>query len=77
MKKLIFLIIIILPFIVKGQAHLGSTEKDIRDAYPDKTFTVGYNDDGQKYISAFMYYGIFIYYFDKESGHIKFLHANN
>lgn len=68
MKKLIFLLIVMLPLIGKAQAHLGSTEKDIRDLYSDKTFEVGYTDDGEKYISAFMYYGTFIYYFDKETG---------
>lgn len=68
MKKLIFLIIVILPLIGKAQAHLGSTEKEIRDLHSEKTFEVGYTDDGEKYISAFMYYGTFFYYFDKESG---------
>lgn len=68
MKKLIFLLIVMLPLIGKAQAHLGSTEKDIRDLHSDKTFEVGYTDDGEKYISAFMYYGTFFYYFDKETG---------
>lgn len=68
MKKLIFLLIVMLPLIGKAQALLGYTEKDIRDSHSDKTFEVGYTDDGEKYISAFMYYGTFIYYFDKETG---------
>lgn len=68
MKKLIFLLIVMLPLIGKAQAHLGYTEKDIRDLHSDKTFEVGYTDDGEKYISAFMYYGTFFYYFDKETG---------
>lgn len=68
MKKLIFLLILILPLIGKAQAHLGSTEKEIRGLHSDETFEVGYTNDGEKYISAFMYYGTFIYYFDKETG---------
>ena len=69
MKNLIFALILMFPLIGNAQAHLGSTEKEIRNLYPDKIFEVGYTDDGQKYISAFMIYGTFVYYFDKESGH--------
>jgi hypothetical protein len=68
MKKLIVLFILLLSFLSNAQAHLNLTEKDIRDGYSDKTFEVGYNDDGEKYISTFMIYGTFIYYFDKETG---------
>lgn len=68
MKNLIFILMLMLPLIGKAQAHLGSTEKEIRDLYPDKTFEVGFEDDGEKYINAFMKYGTFFYYFDKETG---------
>jgi len=68
MKRLMFLLIVFLPILSNAQAHLGSTEKEIRELHSDKTFEVGYSDDGEKYISAFMNYGTFWYYFDKETG---------
>lgn len=68
MKRLMFLFIVFLPILSNAQAHLGSTEKEIRNLHSDKTFEVGYTDDGEKYISAFMYYGTFSYFFDKETG---------
>ena len=67
MKKVFFLLIIIFPILCNAQAHLGSTEKDIRDLHSDKTFEIGYTDDGVKYISAFMKFGTFVYYFDKDT----------
>ena len=67
MKKLLFLLIIVLPILSNAQAHLGSTEKEIRDLHSDKTFEIGYTDNGEKYISSFMYFGTFVYYFDKET----------
>jgi hypothetical protein len=66
-KKILFLIIILVPILSNAQAHLGSTEKEIRDLHSDKTFEIGYNNDGEKYISSFMYFGTFIYYFDKDT----------
>jgi hypothetical protein len=68
MKKLLFLLIVFLPILSNAQAHLGSTEKEIRDLHSDKTFEIGYSDDGEKYIHTFMIYGTFFYYFDKETG---------
>ncbi|TYB72666.1 hypothetical protein ES677_01565 [Bizionia gelidisalsuginis] len=67
MKRLLFLLIVFLPFLSSAQAHLGTTEKEIRDLHSEKTFKVEYNDDGEKYISTFMIYGTFIYYFDKKT----------
>lgn len=68
MKKLIFALIVILPFLGNAQAHLGETPSGIKALHPDKTFTEDYTKDGQKYISAEMYYGTFVYYFNKETG---------
>jgi len=68
MKKLIFAIIVMLPILCKAQAHLGSTLADIKAMYPDKVFKVDYTTSGRKYASAEMYYGTFVYYFDKETG---------
>jgi hypothetical protein len=68
MKKLIFALIVMLPILGKAQAHLGSTLADIKAMYPDKVFKVDYTTSGQKYASAEMYYGTFVYYFDKETG---------
>lgn len=67
MKKLILLLIMILPIFNNAQAHLGISEKEIRDLHSDKTFKIGYTDDGQKYISSFMIFGTFVYYFDTET----------
>ncbi len=68
MKKIIFALIVMLPLLGKSQAHLGSTLAEIKAMHTDKVFTVKYTDDGQKYAFANMYYGVFYYYFDKESG---------
>jgi hypothetical protein len=68
MRKLIFALIAMLPLIVNAQAHLGSSESEIKQLHSDKTFETGYTDDGIKYISAYMVYGTFVYYFDKETG---------
>lgn len=68
MKRLLFLIVVLIPILSNAQAHLGSTEKEIKELHPDKTFKIEYTDDGVKYISTFMYYGTFVYYFDNETG---------
>jgi len=68
MKKLLFIWIALLPMLSNAQAHLGSTEAEIKAFHTDKTFDTGYTDDGQKYISAYMTYGTFLYYFDKKTG---------
>lgn len=68
MKRLMFLFIVFLPILSNAQAHLGSTEPEIKQLHSDKTFDTDYTDDGTKYISAFMNHGTFFYYFDKESG---------
>lgn len=68
MKKLIFALLIVLPFIGKAQAHLGSSLADIKARYPDKFFKIEYTNDGTKYTTAEQPYGTFIYYFDKETG---------
>jgi hypothetical protein len=57
-----------LPLLILGQAHLGLSESEIRETYPEKTFEEDYTEDGQKYISTFMTYGSFVYYFDKDTG---------
>jgi hypothetical protein len=67
LKIILLLLIVTLPKLSNAQAYLGSTEKEIRDLHSDNTFKVGYTDDGEKYISSFMYFGTFIYYFDKET----------
>ena len=67
MKKLIILLLVFLPLLSYSQEHLGHTEKEIREMHSDKTFDIGYTDDGEKYIGAFMNYGTFYYYFNKET----------
>lgn len=68
MKKVIFTLILLLPLLGKAQAHLGSTLAEIKATYPDKVFTIDFTDQGQKYASAEMSYGTFVYYFDSETG---------
>lgn len=72
MKKLMFLFLILVSNFIYAQAHLGATEKEIREFHDDKTFETGYSDNGEKYISTFMNYGTFFYYFDKETGYSNF-----
>jgi hypothetical protein len=67
MKKFI-LLLLLLPLFLNAQAHLGSTEKEIRELHSGSTFEVGHTDKGEKYISAFMFYGTFVYYFNPETG---------
>ena len=67
MRGLMFLFIVFSPILSNAQAYLGLTEKEIRNLHSDKTFEEGYTDDGEKYISAFMNYGDFFYYFDKKT----------
>jgi hypothetical protein len=65
---LMILMLAFFPIWISAQAHLGRSEKEIRSYYPDKTFKVAYNEAGEKYISTFMRFGIFYYYFSNESG---------
>jgi hypothetical protein len=64
----LFSLLIFLPLLIytncKGQAHLGSTETEIRNLHPDNTFSVGYANNGQRYIYTKMAFGVFSYYFD-------------
>lgn len=68
MLKLIFTFIVFLPLFGIAQAHLGSTLADIKAIHPVKNFQIKYTSSGQMYASAEMYYGEFVYYFDKETG---------
>lgn len=65
-------ILILLAFtrvqLAGAQAHLGSTEFEIKALYPEKKWTVNYTTKaGIKYISTEMVYGNFLYYFDTET----------
>ncbi len=68
MKLTLLFFVILLPIFSNAQAHLGSSESEIRKTHPDKTFTVSYADDGTKTISTFMIFGTFYYYISKETG---------
>lgn len=68
MKRLVLLSIVILPILCNSQAHLGSTESEIKELHSEKTFQTDFTDKGQKYISAYMIYGTFVYYFDQDTG---------
>ena len=51
-----------------AQAHLGASLSDIKELHSDKVFKIDYTNQGQKYASAEMNYGTFVYYFDNETG---------
>jgi hypothetical protein len=68
MKTLIIAIVILLPFLSNGQAHLGSTFSDIKGRYPGKEFSIKLADDGTKIASADMTFGTFYYVFNQETG---------
>lgn len=51
-----------------GQAHLGSSESEIKSMHPGNIWKSDYTKDGIKYIYSDMVYGTFYYYFDKETG---------
>ena len=69
MKNMFFAFFFLLPFFMKGQAHLGATLKEIKEAHPNNVFKdVYYTDDGSKYFtSTDMPLGNFSYYFTKET----------
>lgn len=69
MKKVTLLLVALqLSFLCSAQAHLGSTEAEIKALHPDNTWTVDFANDGTKYISSEMALGTFVYYFDEETG---------
>lgn len=68
MKKIFFIIILIISIFGNAQAHLGTTLENLKELHPDKTFTIDYANSGKKYASTDMTYGTFIYYFKKETG---------
>ena len=67
MKKIALIFILLIPFLGKTQAHLGSSLSELKSNYPEKTFKIQYADDGTKYTTADQLLGTFIYYFDKET----------
>lgn len=77
MKKIILGLILLFPLLGKAQAHLGVTLADIKELYPDKTFKIGYTDDGTKYALASMALGTFAYYFDNEETTYKCIQYPN
>lgn len=74
MKQLGIIFLFVMSFLsIKAQAHLGSTEYQIKKMYPNNTFTVDYTLKSHiRYISTDFQYGNFTYYFDAETGLSKF-----
>jgi len=73
MKKLLFLLLIIIPLFIKGQACLGFTESEIKNKFNKKVFSSGYTDDGKvKYIYTDMIFGTMAYYFPTNSNYCTF-----
>ena len=73
MKKLLAVILItLLPFIGRAQAHLGATESEIKSYHQEVTFKIGYTDKNVKYLSGDMAYGTFLYYFDSNNEYTNY-----
>jgi hypothetical protein len=68
MKNFYFFILILLPFMIEAQAHLGESFSGLESRYPDLTFEVETTNDGTIYTTAQQLFGTFIYYFDGETG---------
>ena len=64
MKNILLLFMLLTPLLGSAQAHLGSSEDEIREMHIENDFETGYTESGVKYISSFMIYGTFYYYFD-------------
>lgn len=68
MKLLLLSLLILVSLLSSSQAQLGSSEAEIRKTFSNNTFETGFTTEGNKYISTFMVYGTFVYYFDKSNG---------
>jgi beta-glucosidase/6-phospho-beta-glucosidase/beta-galactosidase len=66
MRKLFFILFFV-PVFLNAQAHLGSTEQEIRGFHTDKYFKTDYTTDGIKYISTDFDFGTFYYYFNSQT----------
>lgn len=58
---------ILLPFTINAQVHLGSSLEDIQEFHPTKEFITGNNDDGTKYAYTEMELGTFYFFFNKQT----------
>ena len=67
MKKIVFLLLLLasIPSIMKSQAHLGATSREIQIMHPDKVFKTSYVE-GVKIIGTDMDYGNFVYVFNNQ-----------
>ena len=67
--KRIILIFLVLGFAckVKAQARLGHTEWEIREEFSEKTFTSGYDKDGDKWLKMETDISTVKYYFKEET----------
>ena len=66
-KKMILVLISIVPILGNAQAHLGESLSGLQERYPDKTFKIEYAKDGTKYALVDQPLGTFAYYFDQET----------
>lgn len=65
LKILLPIVFIVNTFLVKAQAHLGMSEKEIKAIYPNNLFTLKVEPDGERFIYSNFDQGCFYYYFDK------------
>jgi len=64
---LLAFVFVLINFAVFAQARLGSSEKDIRQEFNSKTFSSGYTDKGDRYISYEDTDVFVLYYFDENN----------
>ena len=62
MKKFLISLFLLIPPVLKSQAHIGASFSELRGKFPDKKFEISYTDEGTKYTSAEQPLGLFIYY---------------
>ena len=67
MKKICFLIIILVPLVVKSQALLGFSIEDIKANFSENSFEKIISDNGRLMYRTEFEHGDFIYVFDKET----------
>jgi hypothetical protein len=73
MKKLLFVILFLIPFLCDAQIHLGLRLSELQELYPEDKFIIELNDSGTKYTSFEGDFGTYVYYFDKETHQINYM----
>lgn len=67
LKKLLVLLVVLFPFIIKAQANLGYSVSEIEALHPDNLFKLDYTTEGKQYIYSDYTLGTFYYYINPET----------